>query len=352
MGPPPIPALKIKTPRPDISIGLKADAVLAALQSSQSPDSISPAITITKTKARNFLRSACNGKSTTSLAATTQEVQIRFPFMPVEGKAYATGRTMYEAENQAAVSGACALGILHRLDGLVEKAGRQARSREEQVREGDGGSRGGLRDGSQGGLPSPAELQQSQLQPSASPSHHQSQSQSQPKSQSQSQSQLQPQSQSQPQSHPQPRPHQQSNSHLVFSVCTQGPEHALWAHYSTTDGDDENEDADADADAERVYVSKLLKTCHMGLSDEFDRDSHDGDDGGEDGDDINRDRDGEEGGGQREDDGEAVRGRESTGVKEITQFLGYVDNVLRWGVTEHLEAVTKRLRTVFQGLEG
>ena len=35
--------------------------------------------------------------------------RIRFPFLVVEGKSYATGETVFEAENQAAVSGACPL---------------------------------------------------------------------------------------------------------------------------------------------------------------------------------------------------------------------------------------------------
>ena len=42
--------------------------------------------------------------------------------MSVDGKSYAAGRTIYEAQNQAAVSGACALEILHRLDDLAQKA--------------------------------------------------------------------------------------------------------------------------------------------------------------------------------------------------------------------------------------
>lgn len=49
-------------------------------------------------------------------------MQYRFPFSLVEGKSYATCRAVYEAQNQAAVSGACSLKILHGLDGLVFKS--------------------------------------------------------------------------------------------------------------------------------------------------------------------------------------------------------------------------------------
>ena len=53
---------------------------------------------------------------------TTAVLGMRFPFLMVEGKAYATCRTIYEAQNQAAVSGACALNILHDLSNLVNNA--------------------------------------------------------------------------------------------------------------------------------------------------------------------------------------------------------------------------------------
>jgi len=40
----------------------------------------------------------------------------------VEGKSYATCRALYEAQNQAAVAGACSLDILHDLGDLVRKS--------------------------------------------------------------------------------------------------------------------------------------------------------------------------------------------------------------------------------------
>lgn len=43
---------------------------------------------------------------------------LAFPFAVIEGKAYSTGKQVFEAENRAAVSGACALKIQLRLDEL------------------------------------------------------------------------------------------------------------------------------------------------------------------------------------------------------------------------------------------
>ena len=51
---------------------------------------------------------------------TRSSTGVRFPFLVVEGKSYTT--TVFEAENQAAVAGVCALKILRDLDGLAKKA--------------------------------------------------------------------------------------------------------------------------------------------------------------------------------------------------------------------------------------
>jgi hypothetical protein len=48
-------------------------------------------------------------------------LDLAFPFAVVEGKAYATGKQIFEAENQAAVSAACALKIQLDLDRLVSR---------------------------------------------------------------------------------------------------------------------------------------------------------------------------------------------------------------------------------------
>ena len=202
MGPPPTPQWDVKTPRPDISIGLSNDAVVDALQS---PD-------LTRKVAKNLLTALAapdarnGGKPLLCLGSTKQEVQIRFPFMQVEGKSYATGRTIYEAQNQAAVSGACALEILHRLDDLAQKA-----------------------------------------KPSS----------------------------------------QFKGQHIVFSVCTQGPIHELWVHYTTEE------------DGDRIYNNKIWKSCNMAVE------------------------------------------------CEVPGFLEAVDNAMGWGPGEHLQKIVNQLRIVW-----
>ena len=202
MGPPPNPQWDVKTPRPNISIGLTNDAVVNALQS---PD-------LTRKDAKDLLKALAapdarnGGKPLLSLRSTEQEMQIRFPFMPVEGKSYATGSTIYEAQNQAAVSGACALEILHRLDDLAQKA---------------------------------------------KPSSH------------------------------------SKGQHIVFSVCTQGPIHELWTHYTTEE------------DGDRIYNNKIWKSCNMAVD------------------------------------------------CEVPGFLEAVDNVMRWGPGGHLEKIVNQLKLVW-----
>ena len=118
LGPLPIPRSDVKTPRPDISIGLRDAAVVNALHSQG----------LTRVEAEDLLKALAtpdvrNGGRPLLYSEPTQAaLQIRFPFLPVEGKSYATGRTIYEAQNQAAVSGACSLKILHDLDDLVRKS--------------------------------------------------------------------------------------------------------------------------------------------------------------------------------------------------------------------------------------
>jgi hypothetical protein len=206
--PPPLPlpplqqgVLSVKTPRPDISIGLRTAVIVNALQ----PQGL------TKIEAKDFLEELQEtqdpNRSEPILCSepTQRRLGIRFPFLPVEGKAYATGNPIFDAQNQAAVSGACALKILHDLDDL---AGR------------------------------------------AHPGNH---------------------SQGQP---------------MVFSICTEGPIHELWAHYTTTE------------DGVRMYNMVILKTCNAVLHD------------------------------------------------ELLRFLIAVDNVMSWAIGGFLDNITKQLGEV------
>ena len=164
--------LSVKTPRPDISIGLCTAAIIDALKTQG----------LAQAEAKDFLEQLqeTHGPNCDEPLLCSVPIQssgdIRFPFLVVEGKAYATGSPIFDAQNQAAVSGACALKILHDLDDLASKAC--------------------------------------------------------------------------PGSHTQ-------GLHVVFSICTEGPIHELWAHYMTTE------------DNVRWYNMVLLKTCNAILHDEL-----------------------------------------------------------------------------------
>ena len=205
--PPPLPpplqqgVLSVKTPRPDISIGLRTAVIVNALQSQG----------LTKIEATDFLEELQETqdpkRSEPILCSepTQRRLGIRFPFLPVEGKAYATGNPIFDAQNQAAVSGACALKILHDLDDLAGRA--------------------------------------------------------------------------------RPGSHSQGQA-MVFSICTEGPIHELWAHYTTTE------------DGVRMYNMAILKTCNAVLHD------------------------------------------------ELLRFLIAVDNVMSWAIGGFLNNITKQLGQV------
>lgn len=146
----------VKTPRPDVSIGISVDTVINRLQM-QGLDG-EEALNLLESLQWQMTKRDPRKQPEPVLCSrpTRQELRLRFPFLIVEAKSYATGTTFFEAENQVAVSGACALKIQRDLDAIAEVA---------SPRSGLGSSAG--------------------------------------------------------------------NSHLVFSICTQGPFHELWAHYDS-----------------------------------------------------------------------------------------------------------------------
>lgn len=100
----------IKTTCPDISIGLYTAAVVEALECHG----------INAVAANDFLdylqQTMCRRKATLETLHCSESTQractLRFPSLVVEAKSYATGNPVYDVQNQAAVSGACALEIL------------------------------------------------------------------------------------------------------------------------------------------------------------------------------------------------------------------------------------------------
>ncbi|MCJ1395823.1 hypothetical protein MMC18_008709 [Xylographa bjoerkii] len=167
----------IKTPRPDITIGIKESAVISALASSLS-------FNYTKTKAKQFLEKLQDATMPSGrdvpepvlIIVPTQRVSnLTFPTLVFEGKGYSTGKQVFEAQNQAAVSGAGGVKIQMMLDELVKRA--------------TGSS-------------------DVQLTPS------------------------------------------KNRPPLVFAICSEGPHHELWAHYTVIE------------DGEHQFNMVLLNTCH------------------------------------------------------------------------------------------
>lgn len=113
MPPPPCPpkqdASGVKTPCPDITIGLHHDIVAAKLES----------VGVPKPHADELLKDLQYDKALISCPAQAA-LRLRFPPLVVEGKSYATGKTLYEAQNQAAVSGSMMLVIQNKLSDLAK----------------------------------------------------------------------------------------------------------------------------------------------------------------------------------------------------------------------------------------
>ncbi len=171
----------IKTPRPDITTGIKESAVISALASSLS----SPGFNYSKTKAKQFLEKLQDATMPSGrdgppepvliIVPTQRESNLTFPTLVFEGTGYSTGKQVFEAQNQAAVSGAGGVRIQMMLDELVKRATRS----------------------------SDVPLTPSKNRPP-----------------------------------------------LVFAICSEGPQHELWAHYTVIE------------DGEPQFNMALLNTCH------------------------------------------------------------------------------------------
>ena len=113
MPPPPLPPKNtsdVKTPRPDITVGFRHGVIANKLRllGVKEPDN------------HDILNDLQFDQQLYS-SPTQPALAVRFPSMVVEGKSYATGRSMYEAENQAAVSGSCMLVIQQQLTSLTQQ---------------------------------------------------------------------------------------------------------------------------------------------------------------------------------------------------------------------------------------
>ena len=77
----------------------------------------------------------------------------------------------------------------------------------------------------------------------------------------------------------------------MFSACTQGSIHELWAHCTTDEDDD------------RMYYMKMVKSCNMAVD------------------------------------------------CEVPGFLEAVDNVMKWGLGGHVDKVANQLKSVWAAVK-
>ncbi|KAL8932234.1 MAG: hypothetical protein Q9211_006438 [Gyalolechia sp. 1 TL-2023] len=116
MPPPPPPAPPnqdiciVKTPRPDITIGLRDTILIAQLKAKG----------LRELQASDFLKALQNQQVLCS-NPLRPAYPMRSPPLVVEGKSYSTGRPVFEAQNQAAVSGSCMTNLQHRLAELTKR---------------------------------------------------------------------------------------------------------------------------------------------------------------------------------------------------------------------------------------
>jgi hypothetical protein len=233
MPPPPLPSSVpekegdhslIKTPHPDISIGTQFNALTSAL-SSQDLNGLEAQLFLSQLQNKMVHREPGGPQEPMLISVPALRASdLAFPFAVFEGKAYSTGKQVFEAENQAAVAGACGLKIQLCLDELVKRA-----------------------------TPAPSQGQSttsSDVLPALS----------------------------------------KDQPAFFFSICTEGPIHELWAHWTNVE------------DGARTFHMTLLKICHGML------------------------------------------------LEGVEDFIVAVDNVLRWGTGHFLESVVERLKKVIRNL--
>lgn len=110
----------VKTPHPDLSMGIDLHALISALSQDLDEDKATEFIDWLQTE---MVQHEPGGPLEPMLISVPapRALDLAFPFAVVEGKAYSSGKQIFEAENQAAVSVVCAHNILHRLDRMANR---------------------------------------------------------------------------------------------------------------------------------------------------------------------------------------------------------------------------------------
>ena len=110
----------VRTPHPDLSIGIDLDALTSALSQDRDEDKATEFIDWLQKEMVQH-ESGAPFEPMLILVPAPRALDLAFPFAVVEGKAYSTGKQIFEAENQAAVAMACAHNILYCLDRMANR---------------------------------------------------------------------------------------------------------------------------------------------------------------------------------------------------------------------------------------
>lgn len=100
----------VKNPRPDCTIGHHHSTYTDALEKLGLPSSNADDLLALLQREQMLLSDP-----------TVDYVDVRLPIQTIEAKAYATGKTIFEAENQAVVSGACMVNQQQQLIDLYDR---------------------------------------------------------------------------------------------------------------------------------------------------------------------------------------------------------------------------------------
>ena len=109
--------LSIKTPRPDLSVGID----VTELQTRFATKFTKRALTQLLSSLQDSMKPDIPTEPLLISVPASRASDLAFPFAVVEGKSHSTGKSVFEAQNQAAVSGACALKIQLDLDNLTKQ---------------------------------------------------------------------------------------------------------------------------------------------------------------------------------------------------------------------------------------
>lgn len=107
----------IETPRPDVSIGISMAEITSRLEKKIEPPLAGDLLPWLQNDANRFSKG--RGGALLISRPALRASDLAFPIAVIEAEGYSTGKPIFEAQNQAAVAGACALKIQLDLENLA-----------------------------------------------------------------------------------------------------------------------------------------------------------------------------------------------------------------------------------------